>query len=395
MGKGGGGGTKTVETSSRPIPELEQFAFDNLQIASDIANQPYIPTPQGMNRIAEFDPLEQQSFQNVANTQGLIGQPMGGGVGQDFANWSGQQAGAQTGIANASTAGAYNQGIQGQMGGYMNPFTQSVIGGVESDLRDARDRTVRGIEDNLDASSFGGTRAAVAADLADQTYMDSLAQASGQLRSAGFNTALGAAQAGAAGASTDRSRATQAAQQFGQLGLQGAEQMRRSGLSRLDRDLGVAEAQQGAGALNRSRDQAQLSQNYGDYLDELNNPLRGLQIRSQQLGLTPVGSIGRVPVVEQGGGMGSALGGLGGLLSGFASLGGCWVAREVYGLGDPKWLHFREWLLERAPAWLRRLYLARGADFALWLHGKPRVQRVLRRIMDRIVASDQERKNAV
>ncbi|MFM8952918.1 MAG: VWA domain-containing protein, partial [Planctomycetaceae bacterium] len=49
-------------------------------------------------------------------------------------------------------------------------------------------------------------------------------------------------------------------------------------------------------------------------------------------------------------------------------LGACWVAREVYGVHDPRWLIFRSWLTTEAPAWLRDLYIAHGPAFADWIH---------------------------
>lgn len=61
----------------------------------------------------------------------------------------------------------------------------------------------------------------------------------------------------------------------------------------------------------------------------------------------------------------------------------CWVAREVYGAQNPEWQRFREWLLTRAPAWFRSLYIARGEATAAWLSNKPRAKAVVRRWMDR------------
>ncbi len=60
----------------------------------------------------------------------------------------------------------------------------------------------------------------------------------------------------------------------------------------------------------------------------------------------------------------------------------CWVAREVYGVDNPKWLVFREWMLTRAPKWLFRLYLKYGERVATWLRGKDRIKNVIRRWMD-------------
>ncbi|MFM9059747.1 MAG: hypothetical protein ACKOSQ_11605, partial [Planctomycetaceae bacterium] len=63
----------------------------------------------------------------------------------------------------------------------------------------------------------------------------------------------------------------------------------------------------------------------------------------------------------------------------------CWVAREVYGAADPRWLVFRSWLLADAPAWLRDAYIAHGETFAAWLHDRPAAKAAVRSLMDRVV----------
>ena len=63
----------------------------------------------------------------------------------------------------------------------------------------------------------------------------------------------------------------------------------------------------------------------------------------------------------------------------------CWVAREVYGVADPRWRIFRAWLHGSAPAWLRGLYTGYGERFAKWIADKPRVKRVIRYFMDKVV----------
>ncbi len=60
----------------------------------------------------------------------------------------------------------------------------------------------------------------------------------------------------------------------------------------------------------------------------------------------------------------------------------CWVAREVYGINNPRWRMFREWLLADAPVWFRNLYIARGEAFALWVSNKPTLKALIRRWMD-------------
>ncbi len=60
----------------------------------------------------------------------------------------------------------------------------------------------------------------------------------------------------------------------------------------------------------------------------------------------------------------------------------CWVAREVYGPDNPKWLRVRRWMLEEAPAWLRTSYLAHGEAFAGWLKERPMAKAVVRAAFD-------------
>jgi len=64
----------------------------------------------------------------------------------------------------------------------------------------------------------------------------------------------------------------------------------------------------------------------------------------------------------------------------------CWVAREVYGADDPRWLEFRAWMLTEAPDWLRESYVAHGEEFAAWIHDKPVVKAAVRSAMDLVLA---------
>ena len=63
-------------------------------------------------------------------------------------------------------------------------------------------------------------------------------------------------------------------------------------------------------------------------------------------------------------------------------IGPCWVAREVYGTDNPKWLQFREWLLGYSPSWFRNLYIKHGEKFAKFISNKPFVKNIIRKWMD-------------
>jgi hypothetical protein len=99
-----------------------------------------------------------------------------------------------------------------------------------------------------------------------------------------------------------------------------------------------------------------------------------------------------------GGGMGGGgMGGMGGGGMGGGGMGGmqggqqqrqqpvCWVAREVYGEADPRWLVFRDWLTTDAPPWLLDLYRSHGESFAGWIHDRPAAKAAVRFLMDGVV----------
>jgi hypothetical protein len=74
---------------------------------------------------------------------------------------------------------------------------------------------------------------------------------------------------------------------------------------------------------------------------------------------------------------------LGGVAAGVGLM--CWVAREVYGSDNPRWMLFRNWLLTEAPVWFRELYEQNGERFAAWISNKPFIKRMVRTWMDWII----------
>jgi len=65
---------------------------------------------------------------------------------------------------------------------------------------------------------------------------------------------------------------------------------------------------------------------------------------------------------------------------------GCWVAREVYGQDNPKWMLFRSWLTEDSPRWFLSLYTKHGERFAQFISNKPWLKAIIRRWMNRKIA---------
>jgi hypothetical protein len=82
------------------------------------------------------------------------------------------------------------------------------------------------------------------------------------------------------------------------------------------------------------------------------------------------------PAVQAAGGFGGNSGQGGGF---------CWVAREVYGTSDARWLRFRDWMLTMAPGWLQTAYSTQGRSFAEWLRTRPVAKCCVRAAMDQAI----------
>ena len=84
-----------------------------------------------------------------------------------------------------------------------------------------------------------------------------------------------------------------------------------------------------------------------------------------------------------------------GIQYGFSSLNPfCWVAREVYGKGDPRWFIFRTWMRYDAPEWLRTLYGKHGQSYARFISNKPAFKWLTKKAMDVIVERKRVKQNA-
>ena len=60
----------------------------------------------------------------------------------------------------------------------------------------------------------------------------------------------------------------------------------------------------------------------------------------------------------------------------------CWVAREVYGSDNPKWLQFRDWMINDAPSDVRESYIEHGPALAEYISDKPKLKDKIKTFMD-------------
>ena len=70
-----------------------------------------------------------------------------------------------------------------------------------------------------------------------------------------------------------------------------------------------------------------------------------------------------------------------GSISGVPSDTTCWIARAAFGEADIRWMIFRAWLIDDAPASFRRLYIRYGESIGNWLAGRDSARLLVRALM--------------
>ena len=92
-----------------------------------------------------------------------------------------------------------------------------------------------------------------------------------------------------------------------------------------------------------------------------------------------------------GGAIGSLIGTLG---SAYITSTFCWVAREVYGKGDPRWFVFRMWMKYDAPSWLRNMYYTYGETYAKIISKVPPLKWATKKLMNLVVENKRRKVHA-
>ncbi len=59
----------------------------------------------------------------------------------------------------------------------------------------------------------------------------------------------------------------------------------------------------------------------------------------------------------------------------------CWIARAAFGADDFRWMIFRAWLLDDAPAWFRSLYIRFGERLGALIEGREATRGLVRNAM--------------
>jgi hypothetical protein len=251
---------QTVTQTS--IPEYAKpYVEKTLGKTEALSEAPY--QAYGGERIAGFTPMQQQSFQGVANLQPA------------------QQLGVATqmgGIAGLGSLGAgQNYAMQATnpfaMQAYMSPYMQNAL---EPQLREAaRSSAIQGQQNQARAAqqgAFGGSRSAIV----EAERQRNLGQQQADIYGKGMQTAYEQARQ---------------AQQFGStLGLQGLGQagqmaatLGQLGQTQFGQQKDIIQGQQAAGSQQQALEQKRLEQQYSDFAAQRQYPYQQLAFMSDML----------------------------------------------------------------------------------------------------------------
>jgi len=294
----------------------------------------------------------------------------------------------QVGSQNVATKDAF-----GGMAQYENPYLQQVINTSMADLERQRQIQMGGLGAQASAArAFGGSRQGVAEALTNEGFARQGGQLSSQLYNQGFQTALGASQ-------TDQQRQLQAQQANQQAALQASIANQQAEMQAMQQSLAAAgqlgdlsnlgfgfgqqigTTQMQQGQMQQAMNQALIDAAKGQYGGFTGAPQNAL---ASQLAALSGANMGQQTQTQTG----TEKKGLFDYLAAGAQGAGaiaaiCWVAREVYGEEDDRWIQFRTWLLNDAPKWLLNLYAKHGEWFAGVVRKVPVLKRALRPLMDR------------
>jgi hypothetical protein len=290
----GGGGSSTPDktTTVTDLPDWAKgYAKDTLAKTSaltDISKNPY--QQYGGERIAGFQPMQQQAFEGAANMQPSA------------------QLGLGTGLAGAAGLGALGTNYQGGnfRGGqfdsqaaqqYMSPYTQNVVDYQKSQaLRDFQIAQPMRNAQAVQQGAFGGSRSAIV-DAEAQRSLNSQLQG---IEATGQQNAYANAQQQF---NTDQARRLQAqgmgeaSRQYGaglgmqglQTGLQAASTLGQLGQTQYGQQLGINQLQSQYGQQQQQQAQRPLDMAYQDFMNQQNYPYKQLGFMSDMIRGLPLG----------------------------------------------------------------------------------------------------------
>jgi hypothetical protein len=273
---------------------------------TDINQNPY--QAYGGQRIAGFNPIQEQAFQNITNQQ-VAG-----------------QIGAGTAMAGAAGLGSLGAGADyrnmatnpNATAAYMSPYMQNVVDVQKNEA--FRDAQMRNIGANLGAArqgTYGGARQL----LAEQERNRNLQQQMANIQATGTQNAFQAAQ------QAQQFGTTAGLQGYGQA-LQGAGALGQLGQTQFGQQQAINQGLQQVGAVQQAQAQQGLDLAYQDFLKQRNYPYQQLAFMSDMTRGIPLSQAAQQvytappSTASQLGGLGMSALGIYGMSGGFKAKGG-------------------------------------------------------------------------
>jgi hypothetical protein len=273
---------------------------------TDINQNPY--QAYGGQRIAGFNPIQEQAFQNITNQQ-VAG-----------------QIGAGTAMAGAAGLGSLGAGADyrnmatnpNATAAYMSPYMQNVVDVQKNEA--FRDAQMRNIGANLGAArqgTYGGARQL----LAEQERNRNLQQQMANIQATGTQNAFQAAQ------QAQQFGTTAGLQGYGQA-LQGAGALGQLGQTQFGQQQAINQGLQNVGAVQQAQAQQGLDLAYQDFLKQRNYPYQQLAFMSDMTRGIPLSQAAQQvytappSAASQLGGLGMSALGIYGMSGGFKAKGG-------------------------------------------------------------------------
>ncbi len=286
--------TQITQTNYGFAPEVAPYAeglLGQAQALTDIEYNPYMQY-QG-ERVAQFSPLQQQSYQNAALMQS---QPQL----QDATALAGQ-----AGLGALNTQYTFNPYSTQQFTGdavkaYMSPYMENVVQRQQSDAQ--RQADIARQTQNAQAArsgAFGGSGNLIANNQLNAT----LARQKGDIQAQGLQNAFQQAmgqfnQSQAQNLAGQQLNAQQ--QQFGaglglqglQTALSGAQGLGQLGQQQYTQNMGINALQNQYGLQQQAQMQKDIDTKYGDYLSAQNYPYKQLSFMSDIIRGVPLTQTG-------------------------------------------------------------------------------------------------------
>lgn len=339
------GKSSTTTEQSPWTPQADFLQNTVMPFAKNISETPF--TEFGGDRVAGANDLQQQA---IAGYGGLD---------------MGAQAYKQAGDVYSGLAGRTPEDQAAQIAQYQNQFTSGVIDPTLAAMERQRGKDVVGEQGQITgANAFGNSRRDVFQGERAGEYDARTLQTLAGLQQQGLQ--YGTQRAGAEDA----------------LRMQAAGSLAGNAGSAMQSQMAGLGSQLAAGETLRGLSQADLDAEYQNYMLQMQYPLTQLGALTGGAAVLP--SYAGTSTETKDSGMAGTLTALGSLGQGLGAMGygPCWVAREVYGVHDPKWTEFREWMFTKSPDWFRNAYIKYGERAAVVVKRLPFLKAIIRPFMD-------------